>query len=76
MYTRRVPFCNLRHAYQVIGKVLYGDARPERPSEMTGRSMSDGVWQLVQNCWDTNPQNRPLAATIARRLKVFGDDIF
>ena len=44
---------------------IYG-ARPARPSGITGRSISDGLWNLVQTCWSEDFVTRPSAQDIVR----------
>lgn len=40
--------------------------RPERPSHP---SLTDELWNLIQRCWEQDPQRRPGISDVARHLK-------
>ena len=52
--TGEVPFGN-RSDWVVASDVLVGK-RPSRPAH---RSCTDGLWALIQRCWDQDPGSRP-----------------
>ena len=40
------------------------DLRPERPDHEDAPQLSDGVWELTENCWVKNPASRPTASAV------------
>ena len=51
-----------------IRKVLEGE-RPERPQGSEGKHFTDGVWRVVQRCWEPQPRNRISAKAILLGLE-------
>ncbi|KAJ7688617.1 kinase-like domain-containing protein [Mycena rosella] len=73
LLTGRPPFPELTMDGAVIKAVLEGH-RPPRPPPFPGTSLPwDGLWSLLQNCWEEGPAMRPTAAQIVERL--LGPDI-
>ncbi|KAF8188796.1 kinase-like domain-containing protein [Mycena galopus ATCC 62051] len=66
------PFPELYTDVAVAMAVIEG-RRPSRPPSCSGTSSLDGLWNLVQNCWEENPQNRPTASQLVECL--MGDEI-
>ena len=56
----------------VINAVLNG-RRPSRPATCPETPPLNGLWNLLQNCWQEQPAVRPTAAQIVERL--MGPDI-
>ena len=52
--TSEVPFSD-KSDWVVASEVLVGK-RPSRPAH---RSCTDGLWALIQRCWDREPCLRP-----------------
>ena len=50
-----VPFSSQKTNWTVLQAVLKGD-RPSRPGHP---SCTDGLWALIQRCWDEDPHLRP-----------------
>lgn len=68
MFTGAIPFSDLRDG-AVILAVSVHNMRPSRPLEpATGRGLSDDVWNLMQECWLTQPTERPDMDTVVHRL--------
>jgi len=63
IWTGRIPFCEYNH-WQVIQLVMKG-GRPERPTTL----LDDAVWELIQECWLANAEDRPVFAEIAARVQ-------
>ncbi|KAJ7855412.1 hypothetical protein B0H13DRAFT_2577765 [Mycena leptocephala] len=61
------PFPELRTDGAVIKAVLDG-LRPSRPSSCSGTPRSDGLWTLLQDCWEELPEKRPTAVQTVDRL--------
>ncbi|KAF8174668.1 kinase-like domain-containing protein, partial [Mycena galopus ATCC 62051] len=68
--TGRVPFYELRNDMAVMLSVMRGEYPSGPPPGWTGlhTSMLDGLWELLQNCWDGQAENRPTAHQIVQRL--------
>ena len=52
--TGDIPFGN-KSDWVAISAVLVGN-RPSRPAHP---SCTDGLWALIQRCWDEDPHSRP-----------------
>jgi len=42
--------------------------RPARPDGEDAPQLSDGVWELAENCWVKDPKHRPIASAVCNRL--------
>jgi hypothetical protein len=58
------PFADDKNDVAVLLKVVSGQ-RPPRPNS---EELSDEIWNLMQDCWTSNPPTRPTAAAIVDRL--------
>lgn len=68
IFTGEVPFESLKaksHG-QIMRRVLKGQ-RPLRSSDKKSR-ISGTLWQIMENCWVTNPKDRLSAADIVQRI--------
>ena len=63
----RAPFAPLKSPL-VIQKVLEGK-RPKRPEGEEGTSFTDGIWEVLENCWKHQPNERISAEVILQRLE-------
>ncbi|KAJ7822996.1 kinase-like domain-containing protein [Mycena olivaceomarginata] len=72
LLTGKAPFPELYTDVAVAMAVIEG-RRPTHPSSCSGTSSLDALWNLLQNCWEEKPENRPTASQLVERLK--GDDI-
>ncbi|KAJ7740617.1 kinase-like domain-containing protein [Mycena metata] len=61
------PFPDLRTDGAVVTAVL-GGCRPPQPDSCSGTPSLDGLWKLLQDCWEEKPAMRPTAAQIVQRL--------
>ena len=55
-------------SFPTLRKVLDGE-RPERPQGEAGTLFTDGIWNMVEDCWKTNPSERITAKDILQGLK-------
>jgi len=62
--TEDIPFNQYRSEVQVI-LALARDERPSRPP-----NMKDWLWDLIQLCWDTDPQVRPSSSEILEKIQL------
>jgi WD40 repeat protein len=51
------------------------DLRPERPDHEDAPQLSDGVWELTENCWVKNPASRPTASAVCDILSHLLDPL-
>ena len=65
--TGQTPFAQFQNCV-VMWKVIQGE-RPGRPNGPEGTLFTDDLWQTLDQCWATQPQCRPSAATVLERLE-------
>ncbi|KAJ7883439.1 kinase-like domain-containing protein [Mycena olivaceomarginata] len=65
--TGNAPFYEFRSDMAVMMRVLHG-YRPSQPMACSGTPGFDGLWELMENCWDQNAQMRLTASGIVKRL--------
>ena len=53
---------------EVVFQILKG-VRPTKPSNATELGLSDGVWKLLEDCWQTDRQLRPSVKDVLDRVK-------
>ena len=53
--TGKAPFITEKTNWMVVQTMLMGN-RPSRPEDP---SCTDGLWALIQRCWDQDPGLRP-----------------
>ncbi|TDL14178.1 kinase-like protein, partial [Rickenella mellea] len=56
IFTCKPPFYELSDVQALMAVI--SDQRPSRPTELASLDFDD-VWELIQNCWSTQPNNRP-----------------
>ena len=44
------------------------DVRPERPEQREAPQLTDGVWELAENCWLKEPGSRPVAGAVCNAI--------
>ncbi|KAJ7728912.1 hypothetical protein B0H16DRAFT_233408 [Mycena metata] len=64
--TDKNPFFEIKNEMYLVGQVLKG-LRPSRPETI---SAEDGLWLLLQDCWNEEPTKRPRAIQIVERLRA------
>ena len=52
-----VPFATTHLEFAVIVKVLEGE-RPKRPEGDSGKLFTNGIWEMLNLCWKSQPQDR------------------
>jgi serine/threonine protein kinase len=60
----RIPFSGYEH-YVVVVKVYQGE-RPKRPPK--GVLFTDDLWETMQLCWSSSPNDRPTVEVVFKRL--------
>ncbi|KAJ7325743.1 kinase-like domain-containing protein [Mycena albidolilacea] len=66
LLTEKLPFQELRSPHAVITAVLVGS----RPSPTASCASHPALWDLIQDCWQEQPEMRPTAAQIVERLRI------
>jgi len=62
--TNHVPLYQYKNDAQVIFNVVTGEARLERPENVT---LTDSIWTILSRCW-TKAEERPTANDVHREL--------
>ena len=62
-FTGRVPFLM---NYPAAISFLMAGKRPERPEILS----HDGLWKLMETCWDQDPGKRPATLELLKSLRV------
>jgi len=68
VFTGRPPW----HGYtdwSIIMEIGLKDNRPPRPESTIAGDLDDTMWDLIQDCWRTEPKDRPEMTTVYERLK-------
>ena len=68
MLTGLSPFGELS-ASEVVFEVLNG-GRPSRPANALELGLSDKVWKLLEDCWQTERALRPSVEDVLGRVKA------
>ncbi|KAF7377563.1 Protein kinase domain-containing protein [Mycena sanguinolenta] len=66
--TCQVPFHELQNDMAVMTKVT-GGHRPQRPGSSSGTTTLDGLWNLMQKCWEGDAEKRPTALKVVEHLE-------
>ncbi|KAJ7651265.1 kinase-like domain-containing protein [Roridomyces roridus] len=72
LLTGTAPFPEIKIDTAVAMAVLRGE-RPARPPSCCGTPALDGLWSLIEDCWQQAPESRPTASQVVERLQ--GGDI-
>lgn len=72
--TGKPPFSEHRSDAIVMFAVIRG-SRPQRPSHnATQRGLTDPVWALIEQCWSTDPGQRPSVLLCLNELECCAVD--
>ena len=63
VFTGAIPFCDLRSLDAMVA--IGGGKRPTRPAHP---AITEELWELIQHCWNHDPDSRPEAAEAAQIL--------
>jgi serine/threonine protein kinase len=63
----QVPFALFKSS--IVIRMVIGGERPERPQGSDGRYFTDGVWGVMQRCWEPRPRDRIRAKAILLGLE-------
>ncbi|EMD31572.1 hypothetical protein CERSUDRAFT_162806 [Gelatoporia subvermispora B] len=69
IFTGEPPFGRHTRDQQVVVTVSRG-VRPSRPGdEVAQRGLSDDMWDLIVQCWQSDPQTRPSMTDVNERIR-------
>jgi len=68
----KAPFTGLKD-FIVIPKIVEGE-RPERPGGGEGLWFTDGLWEMLNRCWVTQPKSRPSIEAVLECLEQVSKD--
>ncbi|KAJ7613100.1 kinase-like domain-containing protein [Roridomyces roridus] len=63
LYTGDIPLFSVPYA-DLVDLVVRRGARPQRPHPDDGRVIPDELWELTEQCWASDPQQRPAVTRI------------
>ncbi|KAI5116420.1 hypothetical protein M0805_001383 [Coniferiporia weirii] len=70
IFTEDVPFSYLRDG-EVVLEVAVKKQTPRRPGRVAlERGLDNGLWELMVDCWTTNPCDRPTMEAVAHKLST------
>ncbi|QRV92292.1 Tyrosine kinase family catalytic domain protein [Ceratobasidium sp. AG-Ba] len=72
--TGDVPYPD-KTEYAVMFAVMFEKAYPERPgTHIPNSEQGDSLWSLLKWCWEFEPEKRPSAADVARKMAEITDE--
>jgi hypothetical protein len=67
----QVPWEECEHPYQLVHQVVEQGRRPPLPTTCEpALAVLPSVCELIQQCWHTDPEQRPAFAAVVERLHV------
>ncbi|KAJ7622505.1 kinase-like domain-containing protein [Roridomyces roridus] len=69
LYADEIPLSTIAYA-DFIEMVFKLDARPERPEEDECPQLTDGIWDLAEQCWREDARFRPTARHVHDMIKI------
>ncbi|KDN33572.1 hypothetical protein RSAG8_13335, partial [Rhizoctonia solani AG-8 WAC10335] len=70
IYTGEQPYGSTNW-YQIMIPVINGQLRPPRPMRLPIDDIGNGVWELMQHCWETNPSERAASDRVYEWLEYY-----
>lgn len=68
VFTSRIPWHGYKDGFVVV-EVVVNNKRPPRPDSTIAADLNDSMWDRIQDCWKTDPKDRPEITTIVECLK-------
>ena len=70
MHTCHNPYENRANKKSIWNAVIEGPpARPLKAEKECAKLIPDAIWQLLLDCWNSNPDERPSVNKIIRRIE-------
>jgi hypothetical protein len=68
--TGREPFHELQNDIQILRtKVVSGNTMASKPESFVGLELSDDIWNIMEGCWNSEPEKRPALKEIIKNLR-------
>lgn len=67
--TGKLPFPGLVNPGSVISAIIKGQRPPTEPTSRHGNSFKE-IWAVASSCWNSDPDERPFADSIAAEMKT------
>ncbi|KAK1231150.1 hypothetical protein PQX77_005741 [Marasmius sp. AFHP31] len=61
--TGRIPYHEIKKEAAVLAEKM-NYRHPSRPADLPRSSTTEAIWTLMEECWESNPSERPSASTI------------
>jgi len=69
IFTDNVPFSHISNE-AFIPLAIRDGPLPTRPDQsITARGLSDAMWDLMNQCWQRNPESRPSMSEIREAIR-------
>ncbi|KAJ7644865.1 kinase-like domain-containing protein [Roridomyces roridus] len=69
LYADEIPLSTMAYA-DFIEMVFKLDVRPERPEEEECPQLTNGIWDLAEQCWRKDARSRPAARQVHDMVKI------
>ncbi|KAF8678642.1 kinase-like protein [Rhizoctonia solani] len=69
IYTGESPYGSMNWTGNVMIKVMSGQLRPSRPIALPPNNYGNKLWEIMNQCWATRPNERPTSEQVYERLK-------
>ncbi|KAF8740278.1 kinase-like protein, partial [Rhizoctonia solani] len=69
IYTGESPYGSMNWTGHVMIKVMSGQLRPSRPIALPPNNYGNKLWEIMNQCWATCPNERPTSEQVYERLK-------
>ncbi|KXN84991.1 Serine/threonine-protein kinase HT1 [Leucoagaricus sp. SymC.cos] len=75
IFTGQIPFHEICQQVRVMKAILEGK-RPTKPVPIhpawTKWGLSEDIWELMEECWETEPEQRPVASKVVQLITKLG----
>ena len=68
VFTGKIPFEGQKNKAAEV-QISQG-GRPERPRNARTVGLTEGMWKLIEDCWQQDPRTRPGMEKVVRRLEA------
>ncbi|ELU39092.1 protein tyrosine kinase domain-containing protein [Rhizoctonia solani AG-1 IA] len=73
IYTGEPPYGSMNWTGNVMIKVMSGQLRPSRPIALPPNNYGNKLWEIMNQCWATRPNERPTSEQVYERWIAKGD---
>lgn len=68
IFSGGIPFPLIYHNTEVKEQVVANGMRPDRPTNAEDVGLTDRVWNLMTDCWSSEPEHRPSICFVLNEL--------